>query len=172
MHTLLHEQQLSYCNCQKCKEFLVTICAYIYILGTHSHCVQNACDSDTMPRWERGQRTNSFFLLLPVWMKEDNTVLPKRSHSLVYCQILQNILRPSGLTSELLYCPWHIGCCRCDRMDRSSILRGRIWPMHTAYTLTQVPLRYTSTPLPHSFYITAAVTGYFSDKDFTWKKTW
>lgn len=108
-----------------------------------------------------------FFLLLPVWMKEDNTVLPKRSHSLVYCQILQNILRPSGLTSELLYCPWHIGCCRCDR---SSILRGRIWPMHTAYTLTQVPLRCTSTPLPHSFYITAAVTGYFSDKDFTWKK--
>lgn len=30
--------------------------------------------------------------------------------------------------------------------------------MHTAYTLTQVPLRYTSTPLPHSFYITAVTS--------------
>lgn len=42
--------------------------------------------------------------------------------------------------------------------------------MHTEYTLNQVPLRYTSTPLPHSFYVTAAVTGYFSDERFYMEK--
>lgn len=69
-------------------------------------------------------------------MKENDTVLPKRSHTIYWFTVksAKGMLRPSGLTSVLQYCCSQrdvcvviIGCY--DRIKRSSLLllSGRIW---------------------------------------------
>lgn len=98
-----------------------------------------------------------FFLFLPMQMKGNDTMLPKRSHIIILFTVksAKDMLRPSGLTSERHYCSSQhdicvviIGCY--DRMKRSSMLHlsGRIWLMKTEYPACSLVLLKTEVFLP------------------------
>lgn len=90
----------------------------------------------------RKRQEERLFLLLPVQMKENDTMLPKRSHCIIWFTVKSSkrTLRASGLTSELYYCSsqrdvWVVIIGSDVRMERSSILclSGRSWLTQIEY---------------------------------------
>lgn len=83
----------------KSKKYPRCQCVHAFALIYHLQTLlQNACDSNTIQKRERGPE-EEFFLLLPVWMKENNTLLPKnRSHRIIWFSVKspKKALRPLG----------------------------------------------------------------------------
>lgn len=119
------------------------ICIDLSLTNAATNCAwqQYNCEKRKRPEEE-------FFLLLPVWMKENNTLLPKKngSHRIIWFSVKspEKALRPLGFyIPKQVYCPRRCGCC--DSTERRFAQSERLWPLHSECRITSSTATSSST---------------------------
>lgn len=107
--------------------------------------LQNACDSNTIQKRERGRRRNSFYCCQFGWKRITSCCQKTESQdNLVFCQIPRKSTQTFRFyIPKQVYCPRHSGCC--GSTERRFALSERLWPVHSECRITQVLLLH---PLP------------------------